>query len=111
VLPPQVTARVSVEQASTFGWERWVGLTGVAIGMRTFGATAPIKDLMQKFGFTVDAVVAAALQQIGRDARSPAKRAGGATTERTSAKPAATAPSAAKKSTARKPAARGRARR
>jgi transketolase len=74
VLPPEVTARVSVEQASTFGWERWVGATGVAIGMRTFGASAPIKDLMQKFGFTVDAVVAAALRQAGRTAR-PAKQA------------------------------------
>jgi transketolase len=108
VLPPSVTARVSVEQASTFGWERWVGSTGVAIGMRTFGASAPIKDLMQKFGFTVDAVVAAALQQIGRDGRSSAKRAGGQTAGRASAKSAATAPRAAKTSATKKPAARGR---
>lgn len=70
VLPPEVTARVSVEQASTFGWERWVGARGVAIGMRTFGASAPIKDLMQKFGFTVDAVVDAALAQLGRKSRA-----------------------------------------
>jgi transketolase len=75
VLPPTVTARVSVEQASTFGWERYVGLTGAAIGMRSFGASAPIKDLMQKFGFTVDAVVAAALQQAGRGAARATPRA------------------------------------
>jgi transketolase len=93
VLPPQVTARVSVEQASTFGWERWIGLTGAAIGMRTFGASAPIKDLMQKFGFTVDAVVAAALQQIGRGTAPPAKT------------------STTKQSATKKSAARGRARR
>jgi transketolase len=78
VLPPAVTARVSVEQASTFGWERYVGATGVAIGMTTFGASAPIKDLVKKFGFTVDNVVAAALKQVGRGGRAaaaPAKRA------------------------------------
>lgn len=60
VLPPDVTARVAVEQASTFGWERYTGLAGRTIGMRTFGASAPLKALLTKFGFTVDAVVAAA---------------------------------------------------
>jgi transketolase len=64
VLPPAVTARVSVEQASTFGWYRYVGLRGHAIGMKTFGASAPLKELQKKFGFTVDAVVAAAKAQI-----------------------------------------------
>ena len=64
VLPPSVTARVSVEQASTFGWHRFVGTTGEAIGMRTFGASAPLKELQKKFGFTVDAVVAAARKQL-----------------------------------------------
>jgi len=64
VLPPDVTARVSVEQASTFGWARYVGLTGVAVGMTTFGASAPIKDLVKKFGFTVENVVAAASKQL-----------------------------------------------
>jgi transketolase len=59
VLPPQVTARVSVEQASTFGWERYVGPTGVSIGMKTFGASAPLKELQKKFGFTADRIVTA----------------------------------------------------
>ncbi len=60
VLPPSVTARVAVEQASTFGWERYTGSTGRIIGMRSFGASAPLKQLLAKFGFTTDAVVAAA---------------------------------------------------
>jgi len=60
VLPPSVHARVAVEQAAAFGWERWVGLRGTIIGMRTFGASAPLKNLLQKFGFTVDNVVKAA---------------------------------------------------
>jgi transketolase len=64
VLPPHVTARVAVEQASTFGWERYVGLTGQAVGMTTFGASAPLKDLQTKFGFTPDALVAAAKAQL-----------------------------------------------
>jgi transketolase len=66
VLPPSVTARVSVEQASTFGWHRYVGTTGEAIGMKTFGASAPLKELQKRFGFTVDAVVAAARRQLAR---------------------------------------------
>jgi len=64
VLPPAVTARVSVEQASTFGWHRYVGMTGEAIGMKTFGASAPLKELQKKFGFSVDAVTAAAKRQL-----------------------------------------------
>ena len=64
VLPPSVTARVSVEMASTFGWARYVGPTGCAIGMTTFGASAPLKDLLKKFGFTVEHVVAAAKEQV-----------------------------------------------
>jgi transketolase len=66
VLPPSVTARVSVEQASTFGWSRYAGPTGKKIGMRTFGASAPLKELQRRFGFTVDRVVAAAREQLGR---------------------------------------------
>jgi transketolase len=66
VLPTAVTARVAVEQASTFGWHRWVGTTGAVIGMNTFGASAPLKDLQQRFGFTPDAVAAAARAQLGR---------------------------------------------
>jgi len=60
VLPAAITARVSVEMAATFGWERYVGLKGRMIGMHRFGASAPLKDLLKKFGFTVDAVVAEA---------------------------------------------------
>ena len=57
VLPKAVTARVSVEMASTFGWDRYIGPKGKAIGMHRFGASAPLKDLLKKFGFTVDNVV------------------------------------------------------
>jgi len=64
VIPPDVTARVSVEQASTFGWSRYVGPTGRKIGMRTFGASAPLQELQRKFGFMVDKVVAAAKEQL-----------------------------------------------
>src|SRR5262249_28841197 len=60
VLPSAVTARVSVEMASLFGWERYVGMKGRKVGMHTFGASAPLKDLLKKFGFTVDVVVAEA---------------------------------------------------
>jgi transketolase len=66
VLPPSVHARVAVEQAEVFGWERWVGLRGTVIGMRTFGASAPLKSLLQKFGFTVDNVVKAAKDTIAK---------------------------------------------
>ncbi|MFZ1928532.1 MAG: transketolase [Candidatus Sulfotelmatobacter sp.] len=64
VLPPSVTARVSVEMAATFGWEHYVGLKGQMIGMHRFGASAPLKDLLKFFGFTTDAVVAAAHKAI-----------------------------------------------
>jgi transketolase len=60
VLPPQIKARVSVEQSARFGWERYVGIDGARIGMRTFGESAPLQKLVKKFGFTVDAVVSAA---------------------------------------------------
>jgi transketolase len=60
VLPPDVTARVAVEQASTFGWAQYAGAKGRIIGMHTFGASAPLKDLQKKFGFTSDAVLQAA---------------------------------------------------
>jgi transketolase len=64
VLPPDVKARVSVEMASTFGWERFVGMSGTSIGMHTFGASAPLKAVLKHFGFTVEHVVAAAKEQI-----------------------------------------------
>jgi transketolase len=66
VLPPSVTARVSIEQASTFGWHQYVGSTGEAIGMKTFGASAPLKELQKKFGFSSEAVVAAAKRQLAK---------------------------------------------
>jgi transketolase len=65
VLPPAVKARVSVEAGSVIGWDRYVGPGGARIGMHTFGASAPIKDVMKKFGFTREAVLAAAKQQLG----------------------------------------------
>jgi transketolase len=66
VLPEAVTARVSVEKASTLGWARYVGSGGGTLGMATFGASAPLKELQKKFGFTRDHVVAEAKRQIGR---------------------------------------------
>ena len=66
VLPPKVKARVAVEQASTLGWERYVGASGYVVGMKTFGASAPLKELQRKFGFEPDQVVAAAKKQLGR---------------------------------------------
>jgi transketolase len=71
VLPPAVRARVSVEQASTFGWERFVGTDGAIIGMNTFGASAPLKDVQRKFGFTPDAIVAACRDQLSRTETAP----------------------------------------
>lgn len=64
VLPPEVTARVSVEEGSVIGWDRYVGTTGAKIGMHTFGSSAPIQDLQTKFGFTPEKVVAAAKGQL-----------------------------------------------
>jgi transketolase len=66
VLPPEVTARVSVEQASTMGWERYVGAKGRMIGMKTFGASAPLKELQKKFGFVPDGVAAAVRGVLGK---------------------------------------------
>jgi len=66
VLPETVKARVSVEQAATLGWERYVGAYGVSIGMTGFGASAPLKDLLKKFGFTTEHVVSAARESIAR---------------------------------------------
>jgi transketolase len=66
VFPPEVEARVSVEQASTFGWSQYVGLKGARIGMKTFGASAPLKELQKKFGFTPEAIVSAAKDSVRR---------------------------------------------
>lgn len=66
VLPSNVSARVSVEMAATLGWERYVGPKGKSIGMHTFGASAPLKDVLKKFGFLTDTVVAAAKEVLGK---------------------------------------------
>jgi transketolase len=66
VLPASVTARVSVEMGTTFGWERYVGTKGKMIGMHSFGASAPLKDVLKKFGFLTENVVAAAKQVLGK---------------------------------------------
>ena len=64
MLPPSITARVAVEQASTLGWERFTGLHGAIVGMETFGVSAPLKALATKFGFTPEAVASVAKEQI-----------------------------------------------
>jgi transketolase len=66
VLPQNVTARVSAEMASTFGWERYVGAKGKMVGMHSFGASAPLKDALKKFGFSAENVVAAAREVLGK---------------------------------------------
>jgi transketolase len=66
VLPPAVKARIAIEQASTFGWERYTGGSGQIIGMKTFGASAPLKELQRKFGFEPERVVAVAKELLGR---------------------------------------------
>jgi transketolase len=66
VLLPNVSARIAVEQGSTLGWDRYVGAAGRVIGMKTFGASAPLKALQQHFGFEPDAVVAVAKELLGR---------------------------------------------
>jgi transketolase len=70
VLPPAIKARVTVEMGAVIGWDRYAGPTGAIFGMHSFGASAPAKDLMQKFGFVADKVVAAAESQIARNFRS-----------------------------------------
>jgi transketolase len=67
VLPPGIKARVSVEAGSVIGWDRYVGTMGARIGMHSFGSSAPIKDLLAKFGFTPDRLFAAAKEQIAED--------------------------------------------
>ena len=68
VLPPDVTARVSVEQASVLGWDRYVGPAGRTIGMHTFGASAPLKEVQKKFGFLPETVAAAARELLAQTA-------------------------------------------
>ena len=66
VLPPEVRARVAVEEASTFGWERYAGVSGTLVGMRSFGCSAPMQVVAEHHGFTPDHVVAAAREQVAR---------------------------------------------
>ncbi|GAA2304418.1 transketolase-like TK C-terminal-containing protein [Streptomyces violaceusniger] len=66
VLPPSVTRRVAVEEGSTFGWDRYVGTDGAVIGMHTFGASAPLRQLLTKFGFTPERVA-----RVARDLVAP----------------------------------------
>jgi len=66
VLPPEVLARVAVEQGSVIGWDRYAGSSGSIVGMSTFGASAPIKDLLGKFGFTAEKVIEAARAQVAK---------------------------------------------
>ena len=67
MLPKAITARVSIEAASTFGWDRYVGPAGAAIGIDHFGASAPANVLYKEFGITADNVVATALRVLGKD--------------------------------------------
>ena len=71
VLLPGIYERISVEMGSVIGWERYVGPRGISIGMRSFGASAPLKDLLNKYGFTCDAVVAAAKDQVAMLRKPP----------------------------------------
>ena len=79
VLPPAIRARIAIEQASTFGWERYVGAEGRVVGMHTFGASAPLKELQEKFGFEPDRVIELARELVGKpqDGRPGPARAGG----------------------------------
>jgi transketolase len=66
VLPPDVTARLAVEAGATLGWEKYVGPKGRVIGMRSFGASAPLKDVLKKFGFTIENVLQTARELVAK---------------------------------------------
>jgi transketolase len=72
ILPPAITARVAAEMGSVIGWDRYVGTTGAKVGMHTFGSSAPLKDLLAKFGFTAEKVLAAAKDQLAKPEGKPA---------------------------------------
>jgi transketolase len=65
-LPPRVKARIAVEQGSVLGWDKYVGAAGRIIGMKTFGASAPLKELQRKFGFEPERIVATAMELLSR---------------------------------------------
>ena len=71
VLPPQITARVAIEEAAPMGWEKYVGTEGAIMGMTTFGQSAPFKDVETEFGFTVENVTRVARQVAERAAANP----------------------------------------
>ena len=71
VLPPNIFARVSVEEGSVIGWDRYTGSNGARIGMPTFGSSAPLKDLKTKFGFTPERIISAAREQLVKVGRMP----------------------------------------
>ncbi len=75
VLPPAIAARVAVEQAATMGWEKYTGRLGAVVGMHTFGASAPLKSLLTKFGFTPEKIVEHAKQQIAKQKPPAVKHA------------------------------------
>ena len=66
IIPPEISARVAVEKGSTLGWTRYTGLSGQIIAMRTFGASAPLKELQRRYGFVPENIVAAAREQVER---------------------------------------------
>jgi transketolase len=70
VLPPEITARVAIEEASPLGWERWAGIEGAIMGMTTFGQSAPFDDVETEFGFTVDNVAKVA-REVAERAANP----------------------------------------
>ena len=71
VIPPGVKARVAVEKGSILGWTRYTGLEGRIVGMRTFGASAPLKELQRRYGFMPETIVTAAREQVGRPGAGP----------------------------------------
>ena len=79
ILPPAITARVAVEEASSFGWERYTGFDGAILGLHTFGMSAPQKVVAQHFGFEPAHVVAAAKAQIARHSTESLPHTGDAT--------------------------------
>jgi transketolase len=70
VLPPNIKARIAIEQGSTLGWDRYVGESGHVIGMHTFGASAPLKELQKKFGFEPSSIVKVATAMLDSSANA-----------------------------------------
>ena len=75
VIPPDVTARIGIEQAATFGWDRYIGPAGQIIGMETFGPSAPLKELQKMFSFTAENLLATAKDLVAKQANEGAQAA------------------------------------